>query len=285
MPTAEHLAWNDYFRQCPEQAVSLLSTIFDVPVSSYRATRVEPPEVVAWQRPEGQVDVVVTLRDEAGSPTTAIVVEIQRGQDDKKRFTWPMYLTILRARWQCPVLLLVVCPNQKLVRWCSKPIETGHPAWVLRPLVVGPDLVPVVADPAEALENPELAVLSALAHGGDDTVGRRVLEAMVAGFAKVETNKATRYTDLVQAALSSAGRNYVEKLMIDYEFKTDFAKSHRAEGRVEGEARSILQVLTNREISISDAVEKRVRACTDQATLDVWLQRALSVESAEKLFD
>jgi len=49
----------------------------------------------------------------------------------------------------------------------------GHPGWAFVPVVLGPDSVPVVTEPDRARQDPELAVLSALAHGGED-VGETV---------------------------------------------------------------------------------------------------------------
>jgi hypothetical protein len=59
---------------------------------------------------------------------------------------WPVYVVNTRARLRCPVALLVVCPDAGIAAWCAAPMETGHQGFVLRPLVLGPDRVPVVTD-------------------------------------------------------------------------------------------------------------------------------------------
>ena len=51
-------------------------------------------------------------------------------------------------------------------------------------------------------------------------------------------------------------------------------------GEARGEARSILRLLANRGIAVSDAVREKILACTDIATLDAWFDRAGVVSTA-----
>ncbi|MEU0572335.1 hypothetical protein ABZ297_43995 [Nonomuraea sp. NPDC005983] len=57
-----------------------------------------------------------------------------------------------------------------------------------------------------------------------------------------------------------------------------------ARGEARGEAKSVLRVLEYRGISVGDGDRERIMSCLDLDTLEMWLQRALSVDSAEKLF-
>ncbi|MCS0600384.1 DUF4351 domain-containing protein [Streptomyces sp. LP11] len=57
-----------------------------------------------------------------------------------------------------------------------------------------------------------------------------------------------------------------------------------AAGEAEGEAKFVLRVLGRRGIEVSDSVRDRVMACLDLETLETWLDRSLSVTSAEELF-
>jgi hypothetical protein len=74
----------------------------------------------------------------------------------------------LRARLRCDVALLVVTDDAAVASWAGAPIATGHPGWVLTPLVLGPSVVPAVHDANVASRAPELALLSAMVHGHDD---------------------------------------------------------------------------------------------------------------------
>jgi hypothetical protein len=82
----------------------------------------------------------------------AVVVEVQLRPDRRKHLSWPAYLATARARLNCPVMLLVICPESRAAAWARRPISLGHPGLVLTPLVLGPDEVPVltVAGPANS---------------------------------------------------------------------------------------------------------------------------------------
>lgn len=81
-----------------------------------------------------------------------------------------------------------------------------------------------------------------------------------------------------------------------YEYQSDFAKRYfsqgpqegRAErlqeGRAEGLHDALLRVLAARGVPVDGALAARIRACHDIATLERWLERALTVTSAEDLF-
>ena len=58
----------------------------------------------------------------------------------------------------------------------------------------------------------------------------------------------------------------------------------KAEGRAEGEAHAILRVLERRSISVSAQQRDRILACTDLATLESWVDRAVTATSTEELF-
>jgi hypothetical protein len=94
------------------------------------------------------------LHLERAEPILAIVVEVQLKEDRRKRKTWPDYLTGLHSRYDCPAILLVVCPARGTAVWAAEPIAIGHPGFILRPLVLGPDLMPVITDVAEAVAVP-----------------------------------------------------------------------------------------------------------------------------------
>ncbi len=68
-------------------------------------------------------------------------------------------------------------------------------------------------------------------------------------------------------------------------FTSEFARKHRGEGRVEGCAASILLVLDARCLQVSDAERERITSCTDQATLEAWIRRAVTVQATSQLFE
>jgi flagellar biosynthesis/type III secretory pathway protein FliH len=58
-----------------------------------------------------------------------------------------------------------------------------------------------------------------------------------------------------------------------------------AEGFAEGFARAVLWALAARGLTLSEESAERVRGCRDQAQLEIWLDRAIVVDSAEEIFD
>ena len=216
-------------------------------------------------------------------------------------------LPSLRARLKCPACLLVVTPNESVAQWCREPIPIG-PGNVFTPLVLGPASVPRVEDRATAERDPELAVLSVMAHGVEAESGafvRVVLEAV----RDLPDERRVLYFDLL-AAVSDAARTALENLMAsgDFRFHSEFAKRFilqgraeghaegrvegeakgrvegEAKGRVEGQASALIVLLEARGLRVTDEARARIVACKDPSQLDLWIRKAVSVRSLDELF-
>jgi hypothetical protein len=112
------------------------------------------------------------------------------------------------------------------------------------PYVLGPSGVPEVTDSVGASANPELAVLSALAHGRDANFVRAIEIALAArnAIANLDAERASIYVDLITNALGEAARQALKNTdMWKYEYQTEFARHHFARGVAEGEARGIAE--------------------------------------------
>jgi predicted transposase YdaD len=193
--------------------------------------------------------------------------------------------------------LLVVTASGKTARWASEPIVTG-PGGQLLPLVVGPEGVPVITDPERAKQDPELAVLSVMAHGHGD-VETAVKIALSAATATAQLDEDTRvlYSDLIEAALSEAARKAFAMLPQGYEFqgptyKKAMAEGRRegklegkAEGKLEGKAEAVLTILQTRGLLPSDAQRERILACHDLDSIKAWIAKAVTTPSVDALFD
>ncbi len=208
-------------------------------------------------------------------------------KDERKSFTWPVYMAGLRARFECPACVLVVTPSEAVAEWARTPIVVG-PGSVMVPFVVGPKAVPIVRDIEAAKRDPELVVLSAMAHGREE-VGLEIATAAFEACRGLDDERALLYLDLVGIALGDIARAAFEDLMAgNYEFQSDFAKKHRAAGEATGEARrearGVLGVLDARGITLSAEQKSRVLACADTEVLDRWIRKAVSVTIAGELF-
>jgi hypothetical protein len=216
----------------------------------------------------------------------AVVIEAQLRTDARKRRSWPAYVATLYSRLGCPVVLLVVCADPAVAAWCATPIVVGEPGFVLTPLAVGPHQVPVVTDPVLARRSPEVAVLSAMAHGQGGPDQKLVLEALLAALDVLDHDHANLYADVVLTVLPAAARDYLEALMTTtpYRYQSDFARRYFDQGEAKGEAKAVLAVLGARGIEVTDEVRERISRCTDLGQLETWIRRAATATTIDDLF-
>lgn len=284
MPSYLHEVLVEMFRDRPALAAELLAGPFGIVVPAFGQAHVASGELTDVAPTEYRADAVVTLTD-GDKPVLAVVVEAQLRADGRKRRTWPAYVATLHARLGCPVMLLVVCPDAAVAAWCAAPIVVSDPGLVLTPLVLGPDQVPVVTDPALARRSPELAVLSAMAHGDrpDQTI---VFAALLAALEVVDHDHANLYADIVLAVLPAAARDSLEALMTTTtrEYQSDFARRYFDQGEARGEARAVLAVLDARGVAVPDEVREEIVGCTDLDQLDRWVRRAVTASTVHDLF-
>ena len=188
------------------------------------------------------------------------------------------------------MFLVVVCSDRAVAAWCATPIVVGQPGLVLTPLVLGPRQMPVVTDPEWARRSPQLAVLSAMAHGGGPDQ-KMVLEALLAALDVLDRDHANLYADVVLAALPEAARDYLEGCMstTTHRYQSDFARRYfdagEAKGEAKGEARAVLAVLGARGIEAPAGVRERIEACTDLEQLETWIRRAATARTVDDVFD
>jgi flagellar biosynthesis/type III secretory pathway protein FliH len=119
---------------------------------------------------------------------------------------------------------------------------------------MGPLSIPELSDKEAALKDPELAVLSAMAHAKDPDTMKSARIASLAQMACVEldTERSMLYCDLILSYLPEAARQALQTMNASkYEYQSEFARRYygqgkaegRAEGRVEGRAEGRLEGL------------------------------------------
>ena len=162
----------------------------------------------------------------------------------------------------------------------------------MRPPVLGRETVPVVTDPADAARRPELAVLSAMAHGATEH-GAAIAAAVLPALRGLDDERSRFYYDLVYNSLNEATRRALEAMMKGYEYQSDFAKKYvaqgrdegRSEGRSEARAHDVLTVLRVRGIAVSEVARERILAQKDPERLVRWLERAAVALSIAEVLD
>jgi hypothetical protein len=307
MPSRLHEILLQLFRNRPELAPELLREALHIALPQYSEARIESAELTDVQPAEYRADLVVLLYN--NEPVLGIVVEVQLSADNRKRYAWPVYAVGLRARMRCPVCVLVFTPHQAVVRWASTPIELGG-GNTFCPLVIGPSGVPIVTDEARACADPELAVLSAMAHGdGNDTdLAAKIASAAIAASLALDPDRSMLYFDLVLTSLSEAARTSLQAMdPAKYEFQSEFAKRFlsqgrsegrsegraegrseglaegRSEGRIEGEALLLSKLLTLKFGQLDDTTAERLRAAST-TELEHWALRVLTATSLDEVF-
>jgi hypothetical protein len=241
MPSQLHESHILLFRNQPTLAADLICGALEVEVPYYKEARVFSADLTEVQPAEYRADLVIQLRDER--PVYAIIVEVQLQTNERKRFAWPAYVANLRAKLKCPVCLLVVTTNEAVARWAAKPIEIGG-LNRFAPCVLRPSRVPQVLNEADARANPELAVLSAMAHGQAQDAERAAQIAMAAQVAAfdLDFDRSRLYFDLVASSLSEAARQALRSMDArKYEYQSEFARRYVAQGVEQGVARGLLQ--------------------------------------------
>jgi hypothetical protein len=270
-------------RDNPAFAASVLRDLLHVEVPRFNAARLTEAALPQLVPVEYHADAVVLfdgVGDDETRPVLGTIFEVQLERKDRKRYTWPLYAVAARARHECPFILTVVTPDAAVARWADQPIDLGN--GLFAPYVIGPEGIPKVTDRDQAAREPQLAVLSAVAHGDGD-----VATAMSIARAAIDA--------LIEKALSEAARKALE---MEPQIKKFFTEAHhrsyaegeakgKAEGKAEGEAKgkaeSLMMILQQRRLVMTDEQRRQILSCTDVAHLDRWLTRVLSVASVDEL--
>jgi hypothetical protein len=149
-------------------------------------------------------------------------------------------------------------------------------------VVADPHNVPLVTDPAEAAQDIPLATLSAITHAQDAEV-ESVLRPLASALKAVDDETRLIFSELTELGLGDTPAAY--KWSKTMAMDTSFFRSRTSQKlRAHGVAETLLEVLEERGIPISDEARERIEECEDRRLLAVWLRRALSDEAADQIF-
>ena len=298
-----HEAIVELVRKQPDLVPELLTQFLDITIPTSASTQLVDSVFNEVKAVESRADAVVVMATHGGT-ILAAVVEAQLQKDEDKRFTWPHYATGARVRHQCPAIVLVVTPDPRVASWAAQPIDVG-PGSVFRPQVIHPERIPKIVDAREAARDPQLAALSVLAHGkGDPHVAAKIAVALYVVLKAFPDPERGVYLSVIENALSDDAREEFYRMMpeapkyfsetLRQSWEHDVAAGEakgeakgraegEAKGRAKGKAEALLRILAQRRLSVSEDQQQRILACTDLATLDGWLDRALRVASVDEL--
>jgi hypothetical protein len=146
--------------------------------------------------------------------------------------------------------------------------------------------VPVISAVEEARKAPELAVLSAMVHGGGavETAVEVALSAATAAY-ELGRDRFLLYFGLIRAALSEAARKALEMAPHGVRFFDESQRQSFDRGRATEKAADVIEFLEARGLVVSAAQRERILGTKDLETLTHWVRRAATVASADALFE
>jgi hypothetical protein len=276
----------ELFRNHPELAPLLLRQSLHVALPEYTSAQIVESTLIDIQPVEYRADLVVLLHH--GIPVYGIVVEAQLQKESNKLYSWPAYAALLRSRERCPVCVLVFAGDETVADWARRPIDLGggnsYTPWVISPLGV-----PIITNEQEAKADPELAVLSAMAHGADNDHNLAVSIALAAQCASVglDADRSKMYCDLILNSLTETARQALMNMNpANYQYQSEFAKRYVAEGKVEGKAEGrcelLIKQLTLRFGVLPDAAHAQIQRAS-VAEIDAMGERVLSAQTLEEV--
>ncbi len=296
MVTSHHEASHRIFQERPE----ILGPVFGllgVPPPSKAVVEVLTPDATEIRPIERRVDSVLRVEPSDGCDSFLLAIEAQGRRDADKETSWAYYIAYLQAKYRLPVLLLVVCQDKATASWAVGPFACGALGWTAlstHPLVLGPENVPVVADPSVAAQDLAMAAFSALTHGRSKDIGA-ILDALARALRVTDKKSADYYSDLLDVGLGNtpAGAEWRELMTFVSYFPGRGTLREQAylEGKAEGKAEAVamaghavVRLLEQRLAPLPDDARERVASCTDLDTLGRWLDLAFTVGSVEELF-
>ncbi|MBX3225919.1 MAG: hypothetical protein KIT84_29915 [Labilithrix sp.] len=179
----------------------------------------------------------------------------------------------------------MIAPNARVARWAARPIASLQPESPLRPIVLGPEQIPLITRREDAARFAELAMVSALVHA-HEARGEDAMVAALDAARRLDVERAGTYADLLEAVHRRLLHRYGKLMpLFDYVYQGPTAKRLYGNGMKDGVAKgvakgtrsSLLAVIRARSLRISAAGRARIKDCTDVDLLR-WLVRAVVAE-------
>ena len=233
----------------------------------------------------------------------SVIVEVETKMTEEKLRQVAVGAVSLWLETRKPVYVIFITPDPDAAKFTG-PVEVsiGCLTVTMHPVIVGPADIPVLTDPQAMAGDLLMATLSVMAHGGRPEVAEafgKLLSTLPSDDATflysytidMAPPRTRRLLEETVTVYISENSSWLQGLSRKYRAEgreEGFAEGQekgRAEGRVEGEAVSVLSVLRFRGIEVPEARERQIKACTDLAQLELWLERAVSATCIDDLFD
>ena len=294
-PSSEHEALHRVFQYDEVLFARSLANILGKPVPAPVDVSVLNVDLTETRPLERRADTVLLAKYQENGVLKKYILLIESQTDEKKdrRRRWPYYIAYLQDKYDCPVVLLVVCSKKETAEWAREPIMVGLPGLVsmtVTPVVLGPDNVPAVTTVDEASQDITAAVFSALTHSRGSRA-RDILEVLSAALDTIDAETAGFLAEYIEDGLGETPAQSIWKVLmatVTYPYvssiRSQGREEGREEGRAQGEAAAVLRILAKRGIAVDDKSRERIGSCTDLDLLGTWLDRSLTAEQVDELF-
>ncbi|MEX1367451.1 MAG: hypothetical protein AB1Z98_30265 [Nannocystaceae bacterium] len=273
----------ELLRRSPELLLALLGD--QISTLGASGLRFEPDEPNLSQLAEIDADLVLRVYDSDGTLRCALVIEVQLRIDQAKPRSWHAYQAGTHRRLGCPTYVIVVAVDADVAVWAGGPFSSGQT--VFRPIVIGPQQVPVVVDVDSARGNLNLALLSGLAHRHEPEV-LEIGQALWHALDQPRREDRDHYWDVFLHAIGEATRRTMMSLFHNYVPQSEWGKKHYAEGQARGRAQAMAEMLAllleGRGLSMRSEHHAAVDACTDAEVIGAWARRAITATCIDEVF-
>lgn len=243
-------------------------------------------------QPELRPDLTLQIHDKQGKLVQVLLIEVQRQWDPDKLFAWPAYAMSTSALHKVPADVLVVTQSLDVARRSLQGTVFRTGSW--KPYVLGPDTIPLITDPQEAVRSPELTLLSVFAHS-ESWEGIETAFEMTQG---LDNPRREIYFDYIWQMASAQWESKMQQLIQTGEFRFTNPWSLAAEergkekgrtegearGKVEGEAKALITIVEAKGWTLPDPWKRRVAECKDLSMLDGWVRKAVTATALEQVF-
>ncbi|MEV4114392.1 hypothetical protein [Nonomuraea sp. NPDC049695] len=306
MPSPRHDALLRLIRDHLDLPIRLLREVGGITLPTGAPLWVGPGDLRDRISREMHADTVVF----AGPPQDrwfSTIVEVETEMSEQKLRQTVEAAEMLRLETRKPVYVIFITPDPCAARFNqSVEIHSGCLTIIMRPVIVGPDRIPVLTDPEQMAADLLTAALSVMAHGHLPKVAEAFVK-LLDGLPDDDAASLFGYT--IDMAPPQARQLLEETVTIYIPEHSPWAqnlyrKGEEAgreegwekgwkEGQKEGDARgramekaaSVFTVLRFRGIAIPPDRHTQIATCTDLDLLEVWLRRALEATHIDDLFD
>jgi hypothetical protein len=280
----------------PRVIASLLEQLTIDPLPEFDELRMDPADFTQTVAKEYRADrALVFLRN--NQPVLAVIIEVQRRRDERKRRAWPLYTAALYGKLGCPTYLLVIALNPATARWAKQPISEFQPGSHFAPLVVSQEVVPKLRSLEMAQSNVPLALLSALLHASEndgEQVAYYAVRALYESSAPSERLDASIWMLRLLGGIVSAEKfRQIERLiMIEprtrivptlEKWRDRYLKPAHSRGVAEGAAKALLRFIEGRGLHITGTARQRILSCTSPSQLEAWITRAATARTVAEI--